>query len=265
MSDFTTKVKTINSAVRTGMIACVCGVVGYGGWLGYNNYVKPSMEAKQAMADLEDIKSKFAEAEKELETSKAALEQSEEENDRLETSMKLLKIKKRIANVTVLEKGKDENGDPFMEVSFSEIDQYGEPVGPTRNYTVKGENLYVDAWVVSFKDKYVQEANELRGTSLFVFKSIYGDNEKPSEGQSLDMDTADNGPPGIYKSDKKRDFEQQIWSDFWRVSNDKGLQQELGISAIHGNAPYIKPVEGKTYQVHIRSTGRMTLESIEEP
>lgn len=265
MSDFTTKVKTINSAVRTTLAVGICGIVGYGGWFGYDNYVKPSMEAKQAMSDLADLQSKFAETEEQLLVSKVALEKSEVENDRLETSMKFLKIEKRIANVTVLEKGKDEEGNPYMEVSFSEVDEEGNPVGPTRNYTIKGESLYVDAWVVSFKDKYVENANELRGTSLCVFKSIYGDDEKPSEGQSLDMDTADNGPPGVYKSDKKREFEQKIWSDFWKVSNNKGLQEELGISAIHGLAPYVKPIEGKTYQVHIRATGRMTLGAIEEP
>ena len=105
----------------------------------------------------------------------------------------------------------------------------------------------------------------MRAASLYVFKSIYGDQENPSDGQSLDMSESEKGAPGIYKSAKKVAFEQKIWGDFWKVSNDEGLQKELGIRATHGLAGYIKPVEGKTYQVHIRASGGMTLTPIEEP
>lgn len=247
------------------MVAAVLGVVGYGGWFGYANYIKPGADAKQAMADLADLKAKFEEKEVALKEAAEALEASEKDNERLETSMKLLKIERRIANVTVLEKGKDDEGNPYMEVAFTEVDERGEQVGATRNYTVKGEKLYVDGWIVSFEDKYIEENDELRAASLFVFKSIYGDEEKPAEGQSLDMDTANNGPPGIYKSANKVAFEQKIWGDFWRVSNDDGLQKDLGIRAAYGFAGYVKPIEGKTYQAHIRASGGMTLTPIEEP
>jgi len=265
MSDFVTKVKTVNSAVRTVLVMGVAGAIGYGGWFGYNNYIKPGAEAKQAIADLDALKSKFSANEEALKKSKFALAVSERDKERLETSLKLLKIKKRVANLTVMEKGKDPEGNPYMEVSFTEVDERGEPVGATRIYTVKGEKLYVDGWVASFEDKYVEQADELRSASMFVFKSIYGDEERPSEGQSLDKVSANGGAPGIYKSAGKREFEEKIWADFWKLSNDLSLQKELGISAIHGMAGYIKPQEGKTYQVHMKASGTMSLNPIEEP
>ena len=265
MTDFTTKVKTINSAVRTVIITGVLGVVSYGSWLGYDNYIRPSAEAKRAMADLELLKERYEENEAALKQTAEALQFAEKDNERLETSMKLLKINRRLANITVLDKGKNEDGTPFMEVGFTEVDERGNQIGSTRNYTIQGEKLYVDGWIVSFEDKYVEENDELRSASLYVFKSIYGDNEKPSEGQRLDVDSADNGPPGIYKSADKVAFEQKIWSDIWKVSNDSGLQKDYGIRAAHGHAGYIKPIKGKTYQVHIRASGGMTLTPIEEP
>lgn len=265
MPDLITNVKTLNSAVRTMLVVGACGVVGYGGWFGYDNYVKPSVQAKQAMADLEDLKAQFAKTETALKQTAADLQVSNELNERLETSMKLLKVDRRIANVTVLEKGKNEDGSPFMEVSFTEVNRDGEQVGASKIFTLLGDRFYVDGWVATFEDKYIEEADELRAASIFAFKSIYGDAERPIDGHRLDTDSNDQGPPGIYNDDQKREFEQQIWRDFWRVCNDPHLQHDLGIRAIHGQANYVQPLEGKTYQVNIRASGGMSLDPIEEP
>ena len=153
MADFMGNVKTINSAARTVMLAVVMGIVGYGGWYGYTNYIKPGAQAKQAIADLEALKVKYK-------ANEEALAAANKDNERLTTSLKLLKIQRRIANLTVLEKGKDEEGNPYMEVAFTEVNEQGETVGSTRNYTVKGEKLYVDGWIVSFEDKYVEQADD---------------------------------------------------------------------------------------------------------
>ena len=264
--------KTLNSAARTTMVFAIAGALSYGGWLGYENYIKPGVQAKQAMADLEAMHTKYQLQEELLQKSEKALEQtqvaltlSEETNQRLETSLKLMKVDRRIANVTVMEKGNDDDGTPFMDVSFTEINEQNEPIGSPRIYTIKGEKLYIDGWIVSFEDKYIENADELRSASLYVFKSIYGDAEMPKDGQRLDFETQDQLAPGIYADTVKREFEQKIWGDFWKVSNDRGLQAEMGIRASHGLAGYVRPEEGKTYQVSIRSSGSMTLTPIEEP
>jgi hypothetical protein len=264
MSDLMNKVKTINSAVRTVLALGLVGGLGFFGWFGYTNYIKPGAMAKQAIADLEEMKLEFERQEEALQVSEKALLATRKINERLETSMKLLKVDRRIANVTVIEKSKDDEG-PFMEVQFTEVDKDDRPIGISRNFTIRGEKLYVDGWIVSFDDKYVEDADELRAASLYVFKSIYGDQEKPVDGQKLDVASQDSPAPGIYNDNTKRDFEQKIWGDFWKVSNDSYLQQELGIRASHGLAGYVKPIEGKTYQVSIRASGGMTLTPIEEP
>ena len=263
MSDFMNHVKTVNSSVRTILIVAACGVVGYFGYFGYQNYVKPSHEAKQAIADLATLKEDFEKQEMLLQESKKELAKVTELNERMATSMKLLKVDKRVANIKVLSIEKDEDGNPLMELSFTEVGGDGQEIGISKNYTIKGDKFYVDGWVVAFEDKYIEQADELRGASLFVFKSIYGNDETPRDAQRLDDDSQSR--PGIYEDDRKSEFEQKIWSDFWGVCNDNHKQQELGIRASHGQSTYIAGQEGKTYQIEIRSSGSTGIKIVNEP
>jgi len=249
-------VKTVNSSVRTLLILAACGVIGYFGYFGYQNYVKPSHEAKQAIAELATLKEDFAKQ-------KMELAKVTKLNERMATSMKLLKVDKRVANIEVLKIEKDEDGNPLMDLSFTEVGENGEEIGITKNYTIKGDKFYVDGWVVAFEDKYIEQADELRGASLFVFKSIYGNDETPRDAQRLDDDSQSR--PGIYEDNHKSDFEQKIWSDFWGVCNDNHKQQELGIRASHGQSTYIAGQEGKTYQIEIRASGSTGIKIVNEP
>jgi hypothetical protein len=264
MSDMISNVKTINSAVRTIMLVGLTGVVGYGGWFGYDNYVRPGFEAKQAKLDLEALQTEFAAQEAEIQKVSKLNGELQTTNERLETSMKLLKVDRRIANVKVLEKGVGDDGEPYMEVRFTEVDEYGEVIGASRDFTLQGDKFYVDGWVATFDDKYVEDADELRAASIFAFKSIFGDAERPRDGQRLDTQTVENGPPGIYKSAKQNAFEQKIWGDFWRVCNDSKLQEKLGIRAAYGQATHIVAEEGRTYHLDIRASGSMEMKLLDE-
>jgi hypothetical protein len=262
MTDLITNVKTINSAVRTLMLIGVTGAVGYGGYLGYDNYIRPGNEAKQILADYEAMKTRLDKQSAELASTKAENEELTRIKERLETALKLLKVDQRIAKIEVMEKGVNENDQPYMEVRFSEVDQQGDVVGSPRDFTILGEKIYVDGWVVTFDDKYVEHADELRSASLFVFKSIFGELERPADAKRLDTQT--DTVPGIYKSETQNEFEQQIWQDFWKVCNNVKLQKELGIRASHGQANYLVGEKGHIYQVEIRSSGAMSLKPLVE-
>ena len=232
-------VRTINSAVRTllmvGVTGCVCGM----GWLGYSKYVLPGIEAQQKVATLEQD-----------------LKEATIENDKLKVSMDLLKIDRRIAQLTVNKKGVDEDGQKFLEVTFSEVDKNGMIIGSSREFTLKGHMFFVDCWVAQFQDRYVEQADPLRSASIFTFKKIYGDEMKPVDGFSLDDFSK---PTGVYARTEASEFAQQIWKDFVNVCNDKDLQDELGIRAASGQANYLPPKEGQTYQITIRASGQVSL------
>lgn len=266
MSELMSKVKTINSAVRTVLATVVLGGIGYGGFLGYQHYVQPSLEAKKAIAELKSLQTAFdlqaqtlSDTQTSLTEKTQALNEAIIENEKLNTRLKLLKVDRRVANVEVLDTYESEDGRPEMIVRFTEVDEAGQPVGASRDFTLAGNKMYVDCWTVSFEDDYVEQADELRGASLCVFKSIFGDIDGPNGAMSLDQETQESPVPGIYRDEKKNAFEQKIWSDFWNVCNDMQRQQELGIRASYGDAIYVQVVKGQVYQIKLRSSGIVSL------
>ncbi len=248
-------VKTVNSAVRTLMMLAVACGFGYVTWFGYHNYIAPGLEAKKAIAELETLKIDFESLESELEITTA-------EKDRLATSLKLLKLDKRAAFVEVMEIGVDDMDQSYLEVRFTEVDPDGNPIGTSKDFTLQGETFFIDTWMAKFEDRYIEQADGLRGAALFKFKRIFGDDEKPSEAQSLEHTSSE--VPEFYKQNAVSDFEKQIWSDFHAVCNDPARQGELGIRAVGGQAPHIKAEEGRTYKVTIRNTGDISLIPVEK-
>ena len=256
MSKTMDNVKTANSVVRTMIFLAVSGGVGYGGFLGYQNYIKPGIDAKAAYAELDQLKVDF-------EKQKVEHEKTQVENGRLKTSIQLLKVDRRLANVEVLETSTNDDGEPIMNVRFTEYDQFGDAIGSSKDFELRGDTMYVDCWVVKFGDKYVEQADALRSASLCVFKGIYGNLDGPEGSQSLDTNSVEDFP-SVYSEDRKTAFEEQIWGDFWRLANDEDSQEELGIRAIHGQANYLRVQPGKTYEVNVRSSGAASLEPVRQ-
>ena len=148
-------------------------------------------------------------------------------------------------------------------VRFTEFDEFGDPIGPSKDFTLRGDRMYVDCWIVTFDDKYVEQADALRSASMCVFKGIYGDLDGPNESQPLDDDSSE-GYPVAYSAGDRSEFADQIWGDFWRLANDEVSQKELGIRAAYGQANYMRVEPGKTYRVNVRSSGGGSLEPVEE-
>ena len=238
-------VQTVNSAVRTLLMVSVAGCVGFGGWMGYSEFIAPGIEAKEKLAAMEQ-----------------ELQEVAIENDKLKVSMSLLKIDRRVAQLTVNKKGVDENGQKYLEVTFSEVDKKGNVIGSSREFTLQGHTFFVDCWVAQFEDEYVEQSDPLRSASIFTFKKIYGDEMKPADGFSLDDFSK---PAGVYAQSEASEFAQQIWQDFGNVCNDLNRQSELGIRAAHGQANHLPPREGETYEITIRSSGSVSLKPIKGP
>ncbi|MDA1054811.1 MAG: hypothetical protein O3C40_30665 [Planctomycetota bacterium] len=259
------KVSIVTSAVRTLLATVLVGGLGIGGWYGYTTYNATEIEAKQAAAAL-------AQAQADLESKEAVIRVKEQEigalNDevaaqlkeieRLDTAMRLLKVDHRMARVSVVEQVKDEAaGSAVTHVDFQEINGNGDPIGAPKRFEIKGDVLYIDCWVVKFDDKYIEQADIDRSTSLVLFRRIFGEMQEPRDGFALDEDGL---RPVVYgRGGEMSEFEQKIWDDFWEVANSKAKQDELGIRAIHGEALSIKAMKGNTYYIDLRASGGLSL------
>jgi uncharacterized coiled-coil protein SlyX len=259
------KVSIITSALRTLLVTVLVGGLGFGGWYGYNTYNATEIEAKQAAealalakVDLEAKEAVIRVKEQEIVALTDEVAEQQREIERLDTAMRLLKVDHRVALVSVVDQTKDEATNATLtQIDFQEINDNGDPIGSPKRFEIKGEILYIDSWVVKFDDKYVEQADIDRSTSLVMFRRIFGEMQEPRDGFALDEDGA---RPAVYgRGGEMSDFEKKIWGDFWEVANNEAKQDELGIRAIHGEAPSIKVKKGKAYRVDLRASGGISI------
>ena len=129
--------------------------------------------------------------------------------------------------------------------------------GEPQEITIKGTKVYVETLVVKFLDSYVERGDALRGTSICFFKRIFGDDQRPNDGTSLDSSGAQ---PVAYGGDDLPDeLHSEIWKRFWDYANDSELAGQLGVRALHGEAPFIEARVGKTYVLELRSSSGLTI------
>ncbi|MAR09407.1 MAG: hypothetical protein CL681_05475 [Blastopirellula sp.] len=250
MANIMKSIDTLNSTVRTLLAIVVAGALGVGGWFGYETV----NENRLAKERLETAQAELANVQGQLRTANATIEEQSLEIARLH----LLKVDHRVARLRVLDQFEDpESGETLTQVSFVELDDRNQELGKPQKYTVTGEQVYVDGWVVKFDDKYVEEADLYRATALFIFRRLYGDGQEPRGGELLDVE---GSAPKIYtRGNEMSDFEKRIWNDFWSVANDKAKQEELGIHAAHGLSAHVKAKKGMAYRVELGATGDVSL------
>ncbi|MCC9607177.1 hypothetical protein LOC68_14140 [Blastopirellula sp. JC732] len=243
-------ISTINSTLRTVLALLVATVLGIASYFGYNVYHEKELALKAAQTKVSALEEEVTQKQAEIE--------------KLEVRLKLLKVDHRIGRFHVVDQTVDpDTGDKNSKIRFQEIDRDGQPVGQPREYVVKGDVVYVEYWVVKFEDKYVEEADPFRNTSIFLFRKIFGEDQKPSE--VPDIDVIGDRPMVYGRSPEATEFENQLWKDFWKLANDPEAAKAKGIRAIHGETPNIKMIEGKTYELDLRSSGGVNLKPIEIP
>ena len=259
-------ISTINSAVRTLLALVVCGGLGYGGWYAYNTYHAKENAVRDAQTKLKDTEDKLERTQvslkaRELEVHQQAakiaeqvaeLKKKDEQIAKLETARRLLKVDHRLARINVVEQTTGDQGEITSKVEFVELNPEGMPMGKPREFTLKGDMIYIDGLSVTFDDKYVEQADLERGTSLFSFTRIFTDVQNPKDGHPLD--DVGSRPLAYSRGGQISDFESNIWKNFWSLANDKEAAGKLGIASIHGSAVSIKPVQGNSYTIELRAS-----------
>lgn len=227
-----------------------------------NELTSARKELEQSQQDLAQARIDIAQRDKTIEEQTEKIEALIEQVDKLETSIRLLKIDHRLAQIKVLSIDEDpESNQPRTTVSLQEIDSEGNPIGEARKFTIRGRNIYVDFWLAKFEDKYIEESDLLRSTTLCMFKSIYGELEAPADATPIEKPWI--RPEAYASGSKMSEFEKKIWQDFWTIANDSTKSRELGIRANHGQAVYVKAEEGKTYLIQLRASDGLTFKTLD--
>ena len=271
MPGFMENVSTVNSLIRTMMALVVVGGAGFGGLFAYralNEGDETETRLKEAEKNLEDVKAELAtKSEKILQQEGEIVELNEtidEKNEVIEKqaiAMLALKTDERKAMITVLDTS-GEGNEMITTIRWVELNDANQPIDE-KVFELKGDMISVDAWVVKFKDEYIENADLIRGRSLYLFQRIYGEDNQGEYVYDLDGDKA---PPQVYRSGETvSDFEREIWENFWEIANDPPRAEDLGIRAAHGEVVYIKEVKpGTRYEVELRASGGLSINRLED-
>jgi hypothetical protein len=181
----------------------------------------------------------------------------EQEKQRLEAYLKILKRIDRRARVEVLRQAKDPQGSLQTTIRFTEVDDAGKPVNASRELTLPGQEVYFDTLVIKFEDHFVEQADPLKGQALMLFRRIFSSTMRPEDGFVIDTE---GQAPGIYaEGEGPNGFEKDLWKRFWELANDDKLAKEHGVRAIHGDAPYMRMEPDRVYEIWLRSTGEVII------
>jgi hypothetical protein len=185
----------------------------------------------------------------------------EQEKQRLEAYLKILKHIDRRARVEVLRQGKDDQGNLQTTIRFTEVDDGGKPISVSRELTLPGQEVYFDTLVIKFDDHFIEQDDPVKGGALMVFRRVFSNTMRPEDGFVIDKDGQE---PEVYtgRSAERQaasEFEKDLWKRFWELANDEKLAKERGVRAIHGDAPYMRLEPDRVYEICLRSTGEVII------
>lgn len=200
----------------------------------------------------------------ELVLQRLRIEELEKHQEQLEHQIYFLKERQRVAQIEVLEQFHDpeSKSGKRTKLRFWEIGEDGEAVGEQHEITVDGDVVYVDAQVIKFDPEFLEENNLEQGSSLLMFRRLFGEYQAPSDGYALDQ--VNRVPPAFSIEDSRgnlsgEDFHAELWRNFWQYANRPEVMRRMGVHAMHGEAPYIQLAPAGRYQIQLRTTDGLTI------
>lgn len=168
-----------------------------------------------------------------------------------------LEAERRVAEILVTDQ-QTVGGVKTTTLLFVEYDKADNQL-PARSFTVRGEEVHVDALVVKFEHALVEAGDAIKGKSIALFTRIYGDATAPDKGDPID--TPDQ-PPDIYKGTdpEVRQVETALWKQFWHLAYDEKARSDAGVRATDGLGVHEPLRPGYLYTLKLEAAGGLTLQ-----
>jgi hypothetical protein len=181
----------------------------------------------------------------------------------LERAVQRLSGEDRVAEVHVLDQvlaGQVVNGQPAPQdattIDFIEIDREGHPL-PSRRFVINDRVIHFDALVIKFDPEDIAAGDPLRGKSLALFRRIYGERQRPSDGSRID---SEGDVPNVYRvQPQPSEFERQLWSRFWDYARDVQLAARDRVRVAQGESVYEPVMKGDVWTLTLQSNGGLSI------
>jgi hypothetical protein len=189
----------------------------------------------------------------------AQLQAEQERTATLQSIVQRLSSERRVADLLVTDQTRDSAGELRTTLLFVEYDRHGDPL-PARRFVIDGQVIHIDALVVKFDGKFVQENDSLRGHSVALFTRMYGEHQSPDSAEQIDQ--PGQIPPTYRGADPRvSNFETQLWSDFWRLADDSSYRQSMGVRVAQGEGVWRPFQPGFLYTVTLENNGGLNITS----
>ncbi len=279
---------SISNLVRAVVSLALITIVGVGGWFGYQTYYEKHLavqnQLREKNEELSKVAADLAESQQELTVKNRRIEEQQadiaaksieieeqaveiaaqaEEIDRLDTALSLLKVDHRVARLAVAGQMTNDDGEvEHTTVQFVEVNNEGDPLEQPREFTIDGDIVYIDAWVAKFVDENVEQGVPLRSTSICLFRRLFGEKQSPAEG--FPLDAVGSRPVAYNRGTRMSELEEDIWGKFWQYANNPKKAEAEGLRALQGEAPSIRLMPGKQYEIFLRASDGLTIRVVDD-
>ncbi len=180
------------------------------------------------------------------------------ENKVLKAMVERLQADSRIAKVFVIDVVFNPLTDRHMTtIKFLELDALGKPLEP-RYFTFAGNIIQFQSLVVRFDDKFVRNADALKGKSVYLFWKVFVlDGERTQE---YPVTNVNEVPQGYKIEGPRNSFETEIWRNFWQYALDPERAKLKGIKNAQIEAPGTQFVPGLIYTLRIEHDGGIRID-----
>ena len=192
-------------------------------------------------------------------TTAAKLDEAVRKTEQLQQVVRHLQAERRVADVIVTDQ-RVVDGVQKTTLLFVEYARDGTTPLPAKRFTIDGNVAHIDALVVKFDRGFVEENDSLRGRSLALFTRLYGENQPPEKAHRID---SPNEVPEVYRGDGPQvsDFERQLWSNFWRLTDDEAYRQKNGVRVAQGEGVWVPFQPDRLYTLTLESDGGLNITS----
>lgn len=187
------------------------------------------------------------------------INQLQEQKAQLQRIVQRLGAERRVADVLVTGQSQDKNV-TVTELLWVEYARDGKSALAPRRFTIRGDEVHIDAMVIKFDNELVQQDDPLRGQSIALFTRIYGQEESPASAQRIDQP---GRIPQIYQDSDPRisSFEQELWDKFWQLTEDAALRQKMGVRVANGQGVFQHIRPDRLYTLTIETNGGVNIAS----
>jgi len=147
----------------------------------------------------------------------------------------------------------------YTTIKFLEYDSKGNPLEP-RYFDFSGNIIQFQSLVVRFDDKYIRQADRLKGKSVYLFWKVFMlDGAKTQE---YDITKINEVPQGYKLEGQETSVETEFWSRFWEYALDPQRAKLGGIKNAQIEAPGTMFIPGNLYTIRIEHDGGLRIDSV---